>query len=102
MWLRLAFRLLLAVLLVAAQHLAIVHGLEHAGASLVHTQPATPHTHACDQCIAFAGLDNPAAAAAAVVPRNAEVPEHLPTPGAVAADVAFAAAYSSRAPPPIA
>jgi hypothetical protein len=102
MWSRLAFRLLLAVLLVSAQHQAIVHGLEHAGASLVHTQPATPHTHACDQCIAFAGLDSPAAGALAVAAGNAEEPGHLPAPDAVAPDVAFAAAYASRAPPPIA
>ena len=95
----LASGLLLAVLLVFAQQQASLHMLGHAVEQVTPKQPGAPHAGFCDQCIAFAGVDNPAPPADAAMRQERAVVERPQPFRYLAADVPFSAAYSSRAPP---
>ncbi len=57
---RVALHTLLALLLVLSQQRAILHALSH-GLGVVAQAQGTPHEQSCDECVAFAGLDNAAA-----------------------------------------
>jgi len=97
-WRALLGRMLLAVMLLAAQQGALLHALSHdvdavkqgaAGKSL-------PDRHDC--CIAFHGLDHAMASMPSLPPALPQVVAHVPQSSAPV-QPAFEARFRSRAPP---
>jgi hypothetical protein len=97
---RIALHALLALLLVVSQQQAVVHTLSHA---VVEQGKAhgTSDRHYCDQCVAFAGLDNVAASRNPVPPQACDIAEQPEVASIVESECHLRSAYLSRAPPDI-
>jgi hypothetical protein len=99
---RFFFRLLLATLLLLAQQQAALHLLSHATEQLQEQQqqkPAPLHQQACEKCLAWADIEQLAAAHPnGLLPRVAAFAQ-CGTPEAADTRRAFRAHYRSRAPP---
>jgi len=89
-------RLVLALMLVVAQHAAALHGLAHAQEH-THDGAPTHSAHAC--CLAFHGLDDAPTPALHAAVRDTETPSASP-PSSARSDAGLnPAAYQPRAPP---
>lgn len=97
---RIALHALLALLLVVSQQQAVLHALSHA---VVEQGKAhgTSERHCCDQCVAFAGLDNVAASRDSIPPRAYGVAEQPEVASILESVRDLSVAYLSRAPPAI-
>lgn len=102
---RLVARLLLAALLLLAQHGAWVHELGHLSAArtAAGAAPAADVPHAplelCRHCLACAQIDSAAAPPSVALVLAAAVPQDLATPARTGAPRIDAPARRSRSPP---
>lgn len=100
---RLAFRLLLSLLLVFAQQQAQLHMLGHGLEEIAHkVADGAAQDQSCEKCLSFAHLDDAPAPSTPVFAQPAATAERPRVASFVSFESLFRAAYLSRGPPLIA